>query len=347
MSRIGAAVAGALALATALVATTGVSAQSSPYKVTFVGSADAFFLILPYIANDKGFFKEENVEIDPITVQTGTREVAALMGGHADLAVCGLQNVVNVASRGGNVVALSRVFDVVLNALVLTNASMEKAGIKADMATDEKVKRLRGLQIGVSSPGASTDKVLRSFFASRGMDADKEIAIKPLGAAENLLTGLQQGVIDGFVYAAPVPDIARTRVPSTIVIDPLRGDVPEFQDAPFAALCTSRDTLEKKRPQLAAVVRAFTKAMKFASANPEEAGEITRRRFKHLDEAVFKAAFESSLKGVPTHPLLSQHQFDKLLAWVNLTEKTPIQASYLDVVYPDLARQAGQEILGK
>jgi NitT/TauT family transport system substrate-binding protein len=269
------------------------------------------------------------------------------MGGHADLAVCGLQNVVNVAARGGNVVAIARVFDVVLNALVLSNASMEKAGIKADMSADEKVKRLRGLQIGISSPGVSTDKVLRSFFASRGLDPDKEIAIKPLGAAENILTGLQQGVIDGFVYAAPVPDIAGTRVPSTIVLDPLRSDVPEFQDAPFAALCTSRDTLEKKRPQLNAVVRAFTKAMKFAAEHPAEASQITRQRFKQLDEAVFKAAFDFSLKGVPTHPLLTQRQFDRLLEWVNLTEKTPVKASYLDAVYPDLAREAGREILGK
>ena len=334
-------------VAASLAVAVAAPAQAEPHKINFVGSVDAFFLILPYVAADKGYFKEENVELDKAVVQTGTREIAALMGGHADLAVCGLQNVVNVAARGGNVVTVSRVFDAVINALLLTDAAIAKVGIEPGMTTDEKVKRLHGLQIGVSSPGASTDKVLRSFFAARGLDADKEIAIKPLGSSQNILAGLSQGVVDGFVYAAPVPDIARTRVPSQVVINPLDGDVPEFQDAPFAALCTSRETLAEKPDAIMAVVRAYTKAMKFAAANPEETAAITRKRFPQLDDDVFKAAFASSYKGIPTHPVMTQNQFDKLLSWVNLTETTPIDVKYAEVFEPELARQAAKDILGK
>lgn len=316
------------------------TASAQTTKLTFVGSGDAFFLILPYVAHDKGFLKEEGIEFDHLTVQSGTREVAALMGNQADLAICGLQNVINLASRGGNVVGISRAFDIVPNALVLTNAAMEKAGIKVDMPVNERVKRLRGLQIGISSPGASTDKVLRSLFASRGLDPDKEISIKPLGNAETILTAFAQGAVDGFVYSAPVPDVARTRTPSTIVIDPLAGDVPEFQDAPFAALCTSRDTIDKKRAPLLATVKAFAKAMKFIATHPDETGEITRMRFKELDPEVFRSVFKRSLKGLPTAPLLTDHQFNQLMNWVNLTEKTPIKVKYEDIIYPELAREA-------
>ena len=316
------------------------TANAQTTKLTFVGSGDAFFLILPYVAYDKGFLKEEGIEFDHLTVQSGTREVAALMANQADLAICGFQNVINLASRGGNVVAISRAFDIVPNALVLTNAAMDKAGIKVDMPVDERVKRLRGLQIGISSPGASTDKVLRSMFASRGLDPDKEISIKPLGNAETILTAFAQGAVDGFVYSAPVPDVARTRAPATIVIDPLAGDVPEFQDAPFAALCTSRETIEKKRGPLLATVRAFTKAIKYIATHPDETGQITRARFKELDPEVFNAVFKRSLKGLPTEPILTEHQFNQLMKWVNLTEKTPIKVKYEDIVYPDLAREA-------
>jgi NitT/TauT family transport system substrate-binding protein len=316
------------------------TASTRTTKLTFVGSGDAFFLIVPYVAYDKGFLKEAGIEFDHVTVQSGTREVAALMGNQADLAICGLQNVINLASRGGNVVAISRAFDIVPNALVMTNAAMEKAGIKVDMEVDERVKRLRGLQIGISSPGASTDKVLRSLFASRGLEPDKEISIKPLGNAETILTAFARGAVDGFVYSAPVPDVARTRTPSTIVIDPLAGDVPEFQDAPFAALCTSRETIEKKRAPLLATVKAFTKAMKFIATHPDETGEITRTRFKELDPEVFRSVFKRSLKGLPAEPLLTDHQFNQLMKWVNLTEKTPIKVKYEDIFYPDLAREA-------
>lgn len=326
-----------LALLLALVMARPTMAQ--PAKLTFVGSGDAFFLILPYVAEDRGLLKDAGIEFTALTVQSGTREVAALMGGQADLAICGLQNVINLASRGGNVVGISRAFDVVPNALILSNAALAKSGIQPGMSADDKIKRLSGLQIGISSPGASTDKVLRSLFAARGLDPDKEIAIKPIGNAQSILTAFQQGVVDGFVYSSPVPEIARTRTPSTIVIDPLSGDTPEFQDAPFAALCTSRETIEKKRAALAATVKAFTMAMKFVASNPQEAEKITRKRFQELDPQVFKDVFARAVKGIPTHPLLTERQFDQLLKWVNLTEKTPIKVKYADIFHPDLARE--------
>lgn len=329
-----------LSLAFVMGAVAGHPASAQSTKLTFVGSGDAFFLILPYVAEDKGFLKEGGIEFSGLTVQSGTKEVAALMGNQADLAICGLQNVINLASRGGNVVSISRAFDVVPNALILTNAAMAKVGIKPGMSPDERVRRLRGLQIGISSPGASTDKVLRSLFATRGLDPDKEISITPLGNAQSILTAFQQGAVDGFVYASPVPEIARTRTPSTIVIDPLSGDTPEFADAPFASLCTSRETIQSKRAALLATVKAFTRAMKFIASNPEETAQITRKRFKDLEPEVFKSVFDRAVKGIPTDPLLTERQFTELLKWVNLTEKTPISVKYTDIVYPELAREA-------
>ncbi|MGH3630333.1 MAG: hypothetical protein ACRDRL_23180, partial [Sciscionella sp.] len=73
----------AAAISITISATTIVA---QPTKLTFVGSGDAFFLIVLYVAGDRGFLKEEGIEFDHVTVQSGTREVAALMGGQADLA---------------------------------------------------------------------------------------------------------------------------------------------------------------------------------------------------------------------------------------------------------------------
>ena len=45
--------------------------------------------------------------------------------------------------------------------------------------------------------------------------------------------------------------------------------------------------------------------------------------------------------------MISQAQVDNTVKMVNLTEKTPISATYDQVVYPDLSREAAKEILGK
>src|SRR5262249_8485202 len=157
-----------------------------------------------------------------------------------------------------------------------------------------------------------------------GLDPDQEVAIKPLGNAQTMLTAFQQGAVDGFVYSAPVPDLARARGAATIIIDPLAGDTPELKDAPFAALCTSRDTIKAKRAPLRATVKAFSAAIKFIESNPAETEAITRKRFMEIEADVFKSVFARALNGLPKHPLLTEDQFTHLLKWVNLTEKTPI-----------------------
>ena len=45
--------------------------------------------------------------------------------------------------------------------------------------------------------------------------------------------------------------------------------------------------------------------------------------------------------------MISQAQVENTVRMVNLTEKTPLSATYDQVVSADLSRQAAKEILGK
>ena len=98
---------------------------------------------------------------------------------------------------------------------------------------------------------------------------------------------------------------------------------------------------------LTAAVRAWTNAMAFTHANKEEARRIVRGYFKQMDEAVFNAAFDKYVKGVPTHPLIPEENVKKVATWMGLSKKTKVDADYATVVYPDLARDAGKSLLGK
>jgi ABC-type nitrate/sulfonate/bicarbonate transport system substrate-binding protein len=104
----------------------------------------------------------------------------------------------------------------------------------------------------------------------------------------------------------------------------------------------------KKRPlQVAAAVRAYTKAIKFVHEHPDEARQVTHRYFPEVEEGVFNAAFEKYLKGIPSSPIITPEQLQKIVDWMNITAKTPLKARYADVVSPDLALQASKDILGK
>ena len=326
---------------------TAAQAQTAQNKIKVAIGASGLYFITHFVAEGGGFFKKEGYELDTIDVTTGPRQVAAVMGGSVDIAPLGLQLVVQATSRGGNIVALSSGYTILPMSLVLSNDAIKRAGITPGMSTDDKIKRIKGLRIGITGPGSGTDDMARTLTGTRGLDPDKDITIQPLGSGDNLLAALEKGATDGFVFTSPIPETAVARGLGQIIVEPLNGDVPEAKDVPYIILATNPATMEAKKPMLKAAVRAWTNAMKFTHENKEEARRIVRGYFKQMDEAVFNAAFDKYVSGVPMHPLITEADVTKVGTWLTLSKKQAVDTDYATIVAPDLAREAGLAILGK
>lgn len=323
------------------------AAAETPEKLKVAIGAAGLYFVVHFVAEGGGFFKREGLELDTIDVTTGPRQVAAVMGGSVDIAPLGLQLVTQAASRGGNMVAVAAGYTILPMSLVLSNDAIKRSGIADGMGTDEKIKRIKGLKIGITGPGSGTDDMIRTLASVRGLDPDKDITIQPLGNGDNMLAALERGATDGFVFTSPIPETAVARNIGKIVVEPLNGDVPEATGVPYIVMGTSRTVIETKRPLLVKAVRAWTNAMKLIADNKEEARRITRGYFKQMDEPVFNAAFEKYVKGVPAHPLIPEESVKKVATWMSLSKKTTVDANYESVVFPDIAKEVGQNILGK
>ncbi|MBV8652029.1 MAG: ABC transporter substrate-binding protein [Alphaproteobacteria bacterium] len=348
MVRAWARIAAALLLALAVAGAAPCAAAAPLQKLTLVIGGRAFFYIVHYIAQDAGFFKEEGLDVDTVNVLTGPQQVAAVMGGSADVAPVGLQVVVQAYAKGGDIVAVSTCYNMFPIALVVSNEGIKETGLSASMPIDEKVRRLHGLKIGITGPGSGTDDMVRALFLNRGMDPDKEVTILPLGTPDNMLAALQKGNATAMSYTSPVTEIAVSKGLGQIIIEPLKGEVPEFRDVPYIVLSTSRATLESKRPLIKAAVRAYTRAIKFVAEHREEARRLVRPYFTDMsaDDAVFNAAFDKYVHGAPTSPVITPEQVQKTADLLSISKKQKVAVGYTDVVYPDLAREAGEDILG-
>ncbi len=335
-----------LILAAASVVSLPARAQQA--KIVDVLGPDGFFYLLHYIAAEAGFFKEEGVDVEQVTVSSGSRQIATVMGGSADLAEVNLSEFLLAQAKGSDLVSIGTAYAVFAHSVFLGSDAVKKTGIINGMPLEEKVKRLRGLKIGISSPGSGTDQLMRTLFIGRGMDTDKEVTLVPVGGGPPMIAALKQGVIDGFVFTAPLPEIAAAQGLGKVVISPFDGEVPELRDMTYIALVTSQATLKTKRPQLLALVRALTKAIKLAHDNPQEARRVVRKRFADMDEKVYNASFDEYLKGLPATLVITPAHLKRTLAFINLLQKKEhITATYADVIYPDLASQAAKEILNR
>jgi NitT/TauT family transport system substrate-binding protein len=317
-----------------------VKAQQPLEKLTITSGGDGMHYFPVYIARGGGFFAKEGIEADWVNVNSGTRQAASVMGGGADMTPMAFLHVIKADSEGADLVAIGDVFDVYGMTIVLSNAAIEKIGITLDMSIDEKVRRLQGLKIGISSPGSSTDALIRSVLLARGYDPDKVVSLLPFGAGTSILAAFEKKLVDGVVYVAPIPEIIEQRGLGKSVINPFKGDVPELNNVPFVIMATSRETLAKKHDLLLRAMRAMTAAMQFAHTHPEETAKIMRPYFPDIDDSIYGTVVETYRKASARSPVLTREQLDKTVAWMNIGAKEKTTAHFDQVIDDSLATQA-------
>jgi NitT/TauT family transport system substrate-binding protein len=336
-----------IALVILIVGTDPTRAQQALQKITLAQGGQGIHTMPLYVAKEGGLFEKEGLQLDWVDVGSGPRSTAAVMGGSADITVIGLFEVIRSAAEGADLVGICRNFDTYPQTLTLTNEAIAKAGIASGMNIDEKVKRLKDLRIGISSPGSTTDGLIRSVLVARGYDPDKYVSLQPLGGNTALYAAFQKNVIDGFVWTAPEPQRAVLEKLGHIIVDPLTGETPEFQGVIFSVLVASRDAIKAKPQVLRGAVRAMTAAIKLIHDDPEKARMLTRRSFMDVDEAAFNLGFKEYLAGIPDSPVITPEQVTKTADWRRMIDKKLKPAPYEAVVYPGFAVEAAKDILGK
>ena len=264
--------------------------------------------------------------------------VAAVQGG-ADMGYLGCTEITTAAAQGSPLVILGNGYDKYAVSLVLSKKAMEKAGITVASPVDDKVKALNGLRISITSPGSSTDLLIRSLLLARGMDPDRTVTLQPLGDGASQLAAFQRGLTDGFVFGAPFPQIAVSRGLGEIAINPFEETIPELKDTIYLCFATTREMLAKRQSVLLAGMRAMTRAIKLLRDDPQAARQFLREHYPDLDEGIFNAAFASYVKGVPASPVVTPEELRATIAWRNIGVKEPKTIEFEKVVEPAISKQ--------
>ena len=333
-------------IAVLVVAAPGAFAQPLR-KITVALGGDGLQISAIHIAVGAGYFKEEGLEVEFVDVNSGPRQVAALMGGSALFAPLGMIHAIKISAEGGSLVAAANLFSVMDLHVVLSKAAIAKTGITRAMPLDEKVRRMKGLRIGITSPGSTTDTMARTLFKARGMDPDQTVQLQPLGGGTNMLAALEKGLTDGFVWSAPQPQVAVQKGLGEIIIDPFERDVPEMVDVPYEVMMINRATAKENEDLIRRSLRAMTKGMKCTQGHPEETLKMMQARFPNYEQDVLRVAWKRYIEAVPKTPVISTGMFDQSARWLNITAKTPYRVKFEEAVTNTIAAQVAKEILGQ
>ncbi|MBI2773219.1 MAG: ABC transporter substrate-binding protein [Chloroflexi bacterium] len=256
------------ATSSAVAASAAPTTPATPTDVTVV-SAQNVFLAGLYVADAEGYFKAANLNVKIVNVQSGNDSVAALVSGNAQYGDIGFEDVIGLAAKGEkNLVIVHNILNRVTLTLVMRTDVAQRLGVSRASPLEKRYGALKGLRLGVTRPGAPTDKYMRYYLRQAGLNPDRDAQIVAIGGGPALLAALESNQIDAYQLSPPTPYIAADRGIGTILIDGPAGDIPKFSNFLYTAFATNRDWASKNPQAASAFSAALRKAMQKVKADP-------------------------------------------------------------------------------
>ncbi|HYX66203.1 MAG TPA: ABC transporter substrate-binding protein [Burkholderiales bacterium] len=252
-----------------------------------VGGKTALYYLPLTITERLGYFKDEGLNVRISDFPGGTRSLEAVVGGSADVVAGAYEHTINMQARRQN-----------FQAFVLTGSAPQiTVAIASKLAGQYKSpKDLRGLKVGISAPGSSTNMVI-NYLAAQGGLKPADFSVIGIGAGATVVAAVDQGRVDVISQTDPavtilekagkVKVIAETRTPE--------GTAKIFGGPmPAASLYAPVDFIKKNPNTVQALTNATVRALAWMQeATPQQILAAVPEEYLLGDKAMYLFAFNN------------------------------------------------------
>ncbi|MBM4296688.1 MAG: ABC transporter substrate-binding protein [Deltaproteobacteria bacterium] len=148
-----------------------------------------------YLADRRGFFKEQQIFNEIIVMRSAARQIQALVAGSIEFSAQAPDPLIRAVEHGANLTMLSG----------LANAAAY------DLVADKKyasIEALRGSTLGVSGINSSSTLLLQRMLAAHGLVYRRDFALVEVGGTADRLAAVRTGAISAGVLNPPISYVA-------------------------------------------------------------------------------------------------------------------------------------------
>ena len=265
---------------------TGAPVQKVRFAITkFLGAAQ------DYVGIEKGYFKEEGLEISFQSFITGKQALDAVLGGNADLATVADLPLALAVLKGYK------------PSIICTQHSMPKMYgivVRKDQGISSP-KDLHGKKIGITA-GTNTMYALDSFLLFHGIPRDN---IKLIDMpSDQIGDAVRKGNIQAGVLWEPLLSDVVSYLGTNAVT--FYGDERRMYRMTWNV--AGMEEFAHNKPEIIkGLLRAYLKADAFIRVNPQEARQITARHLAVSDSSTYDEFWKSFTPDVSLSPLLIEN----------------------------------------
>jgi NitT/TauT family transport system substrate-binding protein len=271
----------------------GAAAQApEKKKITIAVGGKTLFYYLPLtVAERKGYFKDEGLEVEIPDFPGGARALQALVGGSADMVSGAYEHTINMIAKKQPIKAV--VLQAKYSSIVLLLPKDKAAKYKS-------AKDLKGLKIGVTAPGSSTNMFVNNLLAKDGLKPN-DVSIVGVGTGAGAFAALDKGEIDAISNLDPVITQLESTGKFVAVADSRteKGMKEIYGGDYHASVIYITDEFIKKNPNtVQAVVNAMVRANRWiAKATPQEIVDLMPDTYKAANPSLYKEALLKNMIG--------------------------------------------------
>ena len=306
-------------------------------KVTIAvgGKASIYYLPLT-IAEAKGYFKDEGLTVEIVDFAGGSQSLRAVVGGSADVVSGAFEHTINLQASK----QYFRAFVLQGRApAIAVGVATAKAGAYRSPAD------LKGMKIGVSAPGSSTNMVANYVLAKGGLKPS-DVSFVGVGTASGALAALRTGQIDAISNVDPVMTMLEQKGDVKIIADTrtLKGTQLLFGGPmPAASLYAPEEFIARNPKTVQALTNAMVRALKWLqTAGPSDIINTVPDAYLLGDRALYLASFNAVRDAISPDGLISEASVKvSLAALASFNEKIrPEQIDLTRTYTNDFVRKA-------
>jgi NitT/TauT family transport system substrate-binding protein len=276
------------ALTISLTATAHAQAVEKKQVMLAVGGKTALYYLPLTICERLGYFKEQGLDVTINDFRGGAQSLQALVGGSVDVVTGAYEHTIRMQAKGQDiraVIELGRFPGIVV-------------GVRRDKAAGYKsAADLKGMKIGVSAPGSSTNFFVMYLMSKAGLKPTDASYIG-VGIGPSAVAAIKKGDIDALANLDPMITKLEQDGDITVVADSRseEGTRAIFGGSnPAAVLYVKQDFIDKYPATVQALVNAFYKTLQWLDkATPEEIAATVPEDYYLGDKALYIAAVRAN-----------------------------------------------------
>jgi NitT/TauT family transport system substrate-binding protein len=269
----------------ALPALVRAQALEKPKLTIAVGGKNLLYYLPLTIAETRGYFKDEGLDVTIDDVAGGSRALQAMIGGSADVVSGAFEHTINMQVKGQH-----------LRAFVLQGRAPQIVlGINPKtMPNFKSLAELKGKKLGVTAPGSSTN-ILANFVLGKAGLKPGDVSIIGVGAGAGAVAAMRSGQIDAISNLDPViTQLVRSGDLKIVSDTRVVAEADRVFGGPMPAGClyTQQTFIDKNPRTVQALANAIVRADKWIhGAGPSDITKAVPETYLLGDRAVYVDAF--------------------------------------------------------